>query len=199
MLDILNIAANVLLGMSAIGTGTCILLFVIVKLFNISPLAKTLSKLCILFAVTWILNIVCNVLILINTPSSPLATLGKGVAKGVKAGTVMLTKDQVITSKDQVISIKTEESNIEISIWDFAEEDGDSVQISFNGQPVSNPVVLKNTPKTITIPSKGILQIKGVKDGGNGITYAIYMPETKRTYFNSVGIDKNNIYTINNK
>lgn len=199
MLDIINIVANVLLGMSVIGTGACILLFIIVKLFNISSLTKILSILCVFFAITWIANIGCNVYILLNTPASGIATVGKGIVKNIKPGAVMLTKDQLIPSKNHVISLNTKNTNMEISIWDFAEEDGDSIQILFDGQPLSNPVELKNSPKTISIPTKGKLEIKGVKDGVANITYAIHIPETKKTYFNSVSVDGVNMYTINNK
>lgn len=199
MLDIINIVANVLLGMSIIGTGACILLFIIVKLFNISSLTKTLSILCVFFVITWILNIGCNIFVLLTTPASGIATVGKGVVKNIKPGTVVLTKDQVIPQKSHIITLNTKNTNMEISIWDFAEEDGDGIQILFDGQLISNPVELKNSPKTISIPTKGKLEVKGMKDGVANVTYAIYIPDTKKTYFNSVPVDGTNIYTINNK
>jgi hypothetical protein len=199
MLDIINIAASILLGMSIIGTCASILLFIIVKLFNISSLIKTTSRLCILFAITWILNIGCNVFVLLTTPASGIATVSKGISKNIKPGTIMLTKDQVVPQKNHIVAVNTKDANMEISLWDFAEEDGDSIQILFNGQPISNSVQLKNAPKTVSIPTKGTLQIKGVKNGVSSITYAIYIPKTKKTYFNSVSLDGTNVYTINNK
>lgn len=199
MMDIINIVASILLGMSIIGTCACVLLFIIVKLFNIESLIKTLSKLCIFFAVTWILNIVCNVFVLLTTPDSGMAKVSKSVVKDTKPGTVVLSNDTALPQKDHIIILNTKNQSIDISIWDFAEEDGDSIEILFNGQPISNLVQLKNSPKTISIPTNGTLQIKGAKDKVPSITYAIYIPETKKTYLNSVFVGTSNTYTIKNK
>ncbi|MGY0373631.1 hypothetical protein [Clostridium sp. JNZ J1-5] len=66
MLDIITIIANILLGMNIIGTLACVLLFIIVTISKSYLLRNVLSKVCILFIITWFLNISCNVFILIK-------------------------------------------------------------------------------------------------------------------------------------
>lgn len=198
MLDIVTILANILLGMSVIGTAACIMLFLAAKIFKFHFIEKIIAKLCILFAITWFVNICCNVLILILTPKTGLSTVVSSPVKNISPGQIMLSKDQVIPKKDYDISLSTTDTTMEIALWDYAEEDGDSIQISFNGQPVSNSFQLKNSPKTFSIPTKGKLEIKATKDGSNGITYALYISKTKKTYFNWSDTNGITSFTISN-
>jgi len=198
MLDILIILANILLGMSIIGTAACILLFLVAKIFKVNFIEKIITKLCILFAITWFVNISCNILILILTPKTGLSAVISSPVKNISPGQIMLSKDQAIPKKDYEISLNTTDTTMEIALWDYAEEDGDSIQISFNGQPISNSFQLRNSPKTFTIPTKGKLEITATKDGVNGITYALYISKTKKTYFNWSNSNDITSYTINN-
>lgn len=67
--DIINIVSNIFLGMSLVGTSFSIILFIIVKIFKLSFLNGILSKACILFIITWIIFIACNVYFIIAYPS----------------------------------------------------------------------------------------------------------------------------------
>lgn len=198
MLDIITILANIFLGMNVIGTAACLLLFLVVKIFKFYSLEKALFKLCILFALTWFIHIGCNVFLIIKTPKTGLSAVNSSPIKNIKPGDIMLSKDQAIPPKNYDISIATKDSTMEIALWDFAESDGDSVQVFFNGQPISNSFELKNTPRTFSVPTAGNLQVKGTKDGTKGITYALYISETKKTYFNWTDTDGANSYTIKN-
>lgn len=198
MLDIVIILANILLGMSVVGTAACIMLFLAAKIFKFHFIEKIIAKLCILFAITWFVNIGCNILILILTPKTGLSAVVSSPVKNISPGQIMLSKDQAIPKKDYEVSLSTTDTTMEIALWDYAEEDGDSIQISFNGQPVSNSFQLKNSPKTFSIPTKGKLEIKATKDGSNGITYALYISKTKKTYFNWSDTNGITSFTINN-
>jgi len=68
-------------------------------------------------------------------------------------------------------------SNSSRLVWlelrDFASEDGDVVQIASEGYQVEVP--LFNAPTRIAVPvgAQGVLTIRGVHDGGGGITVAL--------------------------
>ncbi|MDR3177531.1 MAG: hypothetical protein LBT96_00970 [Campylobacteraceae bacterium] len=47
-----------------------------------------------------------------------------------------------------------------------------------------------------TAPSVGYVRIKGVRDGGGGITYAIKYELNGVTYFNNAPINRSNTYTL---
>lgn len=51
-------------------------------------------------------------------------------------------------------------------------------------------------PETICAPSNSEVEIKGTKDGGGGITYALYVPVSGETYFNTAPLNDVNKYTI---
>lgn len=60
-----------------------------------------------------------------------------------------------------------------VKLWDFAAEDGDIVEVSTAGYQIQVP--LKNTPVEIAIPidKTHTLALKGIQDGGGGITLAL--------------------------
>ncbi len=62
--DFINIVANLFLGMSILGTITVIFLFIIFRIFKINKLIKIVPILCIIFCISWTLNIVCNIYLL---------------------------------------------------------------------------------------------------------------------------------------
>lgn len=197
--DLINIVANLFLGMSILGTIIVIFLFLILKIFKIDKLTKILPTLCIIFCISWALNIGCNIYLLLSTPQKGIDAVKKGVLKNIKPGTVMLDKDQEIPAKDYTIDINTKDTEMEIILWDFAAEDSDSIQISADGETIADSVAINNSPQTFKVPTKGTIEIKGLNDGGNGITYALYVSETKETYFNTTTVDSRNTYTIKNK
>lgn len=197
--DLINIVANLFLGMSILGTIIVIFLFLIFKIFKINKLTKVLPTLCIIFCISWALNIACNIYLLFSTPTKGIETVKKGVVKNIKPGTVMLDKDEEIPAKDYTIDISTKDSQMEILLWDFAAEDSDSIQLLVDGKSIATSVDINHNPQTFKVPTKGTIEIKGLKDGGSSITYALYVSETKETYFNTTIVDSSNIYTIKNK
>lgn len=197
--DLINIVANLFLGMSILGTIIVIFLFLIFKIFKINKLTKVLPHLCMIFCISWALNIGCNIYLLFSTPTKGIEAVKKGVLKNIKPGTVMLDKDQEIPAKDYTIDINTKDTEMEIILWDFAAEDSDSIQVLVDGEAISDSADINHNPETFKVPTKGTIEIKGLKDGGSGITYALYVSETKKTYFNTTIIDSSNIYTMKNK
>ncbi|EMJ93174.1 hypothetical protein [Leptospira alstonii] len=81
-------------------------------------------------------------------------------------------------------------------VWDFAAEDGDEVEIIVNGKPLGAPIVILNSPAVFSIPVPSVVQIRGIKDGGGGITYAVFFPGDKLAYFNVAPVGGFNTYTI---
>ncbi|WP_290702866.1 hypothetical protein [Amphritea sp.] len=73
-------------------------------------------------------------------------------------------------------SLQLEETKTElvwIKLWDFASQDGDIVEIESAGYRVQ--VLLKKEPAVIAVPVRkgGQVTMKGVSDGGGGITVAL--------------------------
>jgi hypothetical protein len=56
--------------------------------------------------------------------------------------------------------------------------------------------MIKNKPVKFTVPTVGKIEIVGTRDGGGGITYAVYYGMNHTTYFNGVDEGGNNIYTL---
>ncbi len=98
-------------------------------------------------------------------------------------------------SKDYNIATDKNYSEIKLYIWDYADEDGDCIQLFQNGYPISESFMITNAVKDISIPNTGVIQIKGIKDGSGGITYAIKI-ETGATYINILSPGNINTYTI---
>ena len=122
--------------------------------------------------------------------------LKQGVVKNIKPGTLLLSKDATGAAKDYTITVPANFSTINLQIWDYAAEDGDYVQILHNGIAVTDIFMIKNAPVSVQVPAGGVVEVKGIRDGGGGITYAIFNPETGNTYFNRAPNNGTNKYTI---
>lgn len=118
------------------------------------------------------------------------------MSASIKAGTVLATKDENFQAKDYVIVHKSDAKETKIWVWDYAAEDGDYVQILVNGTPITDAFMIKNKPREIIVPASGDVQIKGIRDGGGGITYAVRYEINGTSYFNGAGIDEFNSYTL---
>lgn len=105
-------------------------------------------------------------------------------------------KDGKIDSKDYEIIISPDTKELHLTIWDFAYEDGDYVQLLQGNKQISDPFMITNEYRTFTIPVNEPMQIKGIIDGGGGITYALYVRETGETYYNNAPKGGFNTYTI---
>lgn len=131
-----------------------------------------------------------------NVSKNIISVLKNGVAKNVKAGLLLNASDVSDTAKDYTVVIPQGISTMDLIIWDYAAEDGDYVQVIQNGVAVTEVFMIKNSPQRVTVPAGGIIEIKGIKDGGGGITYAVSITETGYTYFNRAPISGANKYTI---
>lgn len=61
---------------------------------------------------------------------------------------------------------------------------------------MTEPFVINHKPKEILVPAKGDIQIKGIRDGGGGITYAVHYELNGTNYFNSAPEGNYNTYTL---
>ena len=81
-------------------------------------------------------------------------------------------------------------------IWDFNKVDLDEVAIFVNGTPVKEKLILSDNAAAISIPVPSQVTIRGVKDIGGGISYAVKFPNNETTYFNVVSVGQSNTYTV---
>lgn len=132
----------------------------------------------------------------VDTSKAAQDALSEHVSSAISAGTVISNKDQGIEAKDYVIKHKSNDKTTKIWVWDYADEDGDYVQVIIDGKPLSDSFMIKNKPREFTIPSEGKVEIKGVKDGGGGISYAVRFEVNEKSYFNGAIDGKFNTYTL---
>jgi hypothetical protein len=123
-----------------------------------------------------------------------------GMSSKLPLGVLLYSEDESLDFGDHTIThnIKGQNST-KIWVWDFAAEDGDYVEILANGLSLGSAFMIKNKPVMITVPLPGLagtIQVKGVRDGGGGITYAVHFELVSRTYFNAAGVGENNTYTL---
>lgn len=132
----------------------------------------------------------------VDTSESAKNALENKVSTAISAGTVLLSKDENIDAKDYTITHKSDNKDMKIWVWDYASEDGDYVQVLVNGAPITDPFMIKHKPKELIVPSTGDVQIKGIRDGGGGITYAVRYEINGTSYFNGAPEGEVNTYTI---
>jgi hypothetical protein len=97
----------------------------------------------------------------------------------------------------QNYSIRTNSSlnKITLQFWDYADVDGDYIQIFQNGSAIAEPFKITHTIKNIVIENNGVIQVKGIKDGQNGISYGIKF-ESGSACINIIAEGEINTYTI---
>lgn len=132
----------------------------------------------------------------INTSDAAKDALTKKVSTSLAAGTILLANDENIGQQDYTITHKYDKNNTKIKVWDYAAEDGDYVQVLVNGSPITDAFMIKHKPVEITVPAVGEVQIKGILDGGGGITYAVRYDLNGMSYFNSAPEGEFNTYTL---
>lgn len=136
------------------------------------------------------------------TPTTFVATtdtvnaLNNKVSTSLSAGAVLLEEDKNIGPQDYTITHKYNKNDTKIWVWDYAAEDGDYVQVLVNGKPVAEAFMIKHKPVRMTVPAVGEVQIKGIRDGGGGITYAIRYDLNGTNYYNSAPEGEFNTYTL---
>lgn len=132
----------------------------------------------------------------VNTSSAAEAALKTGVSTTLQAGTILLSEDKSINQEDYTIVHKQKSEKTKIWVWDYAAEDGDYVQVLVDGSPITEAFMIKNKPLELTIPTSGEIQIKGIRDGGGGLTYAVRYELNGTTYFNTAPEGEYNTYTL---
>lgn len=132
----------------------------------------------------------------VNTTDAAKNALTDKVSTSLAAGTVLLTEDENMGQQDYTITHNYSQNDTKIWVWDYAAEDGDYVQVLVNGVPVAEAFMIKNKPVEITVPAVGEVQIKGIRDGGGGITYAVRYDLNGTNYFNSAPEGEFNTYTL---
>ncbi|NHC41058.1 hypothetical protein G6549_13870 [Bacillus sp. MM2020_1] len=101
-----------------------------------------------------------------------------------------------IGSKNFTVPVNDSGGSARMLIWDFNKEDLDEVQISVNGQSVKEKLILTKEAAAISIAVPSTVTIRGLKDHGGGISYAVKFPNNKQTYFNMVTNGTTNSYTV---
>jgi hypothetical protein len=101
-----------------------------------------------------------------------------------------------ITARDFEVTVGDSGGDAKMLIWDFNSEDSDEVQILVNGQPLKEKLILATNPAAISIPVPSTVTVKGLKDNGGGISYAVKFPNDKITYYNVVSVNAGNTYTV---
>jgi hypothetical protein len=132
----------------------------------------------------------------IDTSESARIALENKVSTAVSAGSVLLAADENVEPKDYTITHQSDAKDTRIWVWDYAAEDGDYVQVLVNGAPISDAFMIKHKPKELTVPASGEVQIKGIRDGGGGITYAVRYEANRTSYFNGAPEGEANTYTL---
>lgn len=155
----------------------------------------------ILLWVTWPLFLITLCFVVYNIMAEYIsktnqikAAIVTGSSTQLSTGTVVSKNDVELEAKDITIRHHSKASTTTLEIWDFAYEDGDMIQVFVNNQPVTEKIELLNEPIQVEVPTVGITEVRGVFDGGGGITYAVYCELDKTTYLNNAPIEGSNKY-----
>ena len=135
-----------------------------------------------------------------DTSDAAKKALKDKISTTLAAGAILLSQDENIGEQDYTLThAQTDQNSTKIWIWDYAAEDGDYVQVLVNGVPQSAPFMIKHKPVLFDLSITGLVgqvQVKGVRDGGGGITYAVHYELNKTTYFNYAPEGAFNTYTL---
>ena len=125
-------------------------------------------------------------------------TLATGVSTSLDVGVVLSASDDECETESQDYEIVNDEGveTTTIQIWDYAGVDGDYVQVLVDGEAVTDAFMITHDPVEIEVPATGSIQIKGIHDGGGGLTYAAYCELSGEIYFNNAPEGELNTYTF---
>ena len=122
--------------------------------------------------------------------------IAEQVSTSLSVGTILMSSDENIGAKDYTITHDSNQDESKIWVWDYAAEDGDYVQILVDGNPIGDAFMIKNKPQEFKVPTTGTVQVKGIRDGGGGITYAVRYELNNTNYFTSAPEGEFNTYTL---
>lgn len=154
---------------------------------------KIFGGICIAAA---IISLIFTGTLTVDTSEAARNAIKNQISTTVSAGTILSSTDENMEAKDYVITHESDAENTKIWVWDYAAEDGDYVQVLVNGTPVSDAFMTRHKPKELIVPASGDVQIKGVRDGGGGITYAVRYDINGTSYFNGTPEGEFNSYTL---
>ena len=165
-----------------------------------SPFTKRIKKGAWVLIAVAVLGIVgfnmTNTSKTVDTNDDATAALESHMSTTLAPGTKLLSEDDNYVGGDLTITHDSNDDETTLYIWDYAAEDGDYVQIFVAGTPLGDPFMIKNEPVTFQIPTVGNVQVIGTRDGGGGITYAVYYAMNHTAYFNGVDEGGKNTYTL---
>lgn len=157
---------------------------------------RPLKLLGLFCAAAFVLMLVFSSTPSVNTTDAAKNALRDKVSTSLSAGTILFGKDENIGAQDYTITHSSDKEETRIWVWDYAAQDGDYVQVLVDGVPLGDAFMIKNKPREITVPSTGNIQIKGIRDGGGGITYAVRYELNGTNYFNTAPEGEFNTYTL---
>lgn len=132
----------------------------------------------------------------VDTSEEAVSALETHISTSLAAGTKLLASDENYVGEDMTITHDSDDSETTLYVWDYAAEDGDYVQVIVNGTSLGDPFMITNVPVTFTVPTVGEIEVLGTRDGGGGITYAVYYDMNHTTYFNGMNENGSNLYTL---
>lgn len=132
----------------------------------------------------------------VNTSDDAVSAAESHMSTTLRVGTKILVEDDNYIGGDMTITHSSKEEETTIYVWDYAAQDGDYVQVYVDGVAISDPFMIKNKPVSFKIPSVCEVKVVGTRDGGGGITYAVYYDCTQTTYFNGMDQGGDNTYTL---
>ncbi len=132
----------------------------------------------------------------VDTSVAASDALVSQISTSLSIGTILLSNDETLANQNHEIIHQTSDDETVIWVWDYAAEDGDYVQVYANGKKITEVFMIKHKPVKVIVPSTGEVQIKGIRDGGGGITYAVHYEINGTTYFNTAPEGGENTYTL---
>lgn len=132
----------------------------------------------------------------VDTSDKAASAIESHMSTTLAAGTKLMSEDDDYVGDDLTITHDSSDDETTLYVWDYAAEDGDYVQVVANGNPLGEPFMIKNKPVSFKVPTVGEVQVIGTRDGGGGITYAVYYEMNHTTYFNGVDQGGSNTYTL---
>lgn len=131
-----------------------------------------------------------------DTSQAAKDAMKSGVSTTITQGTIIDLDVYEAGIKDYTITHNSNTKESKIWVWDYADVDGDYVQVLVDGIPVSEVFMVKNKPKEFIVPVEAEVQVKGVKDGIGGISYAVRYEINGTSYFNQTPEGQANTYTL---
>lgn len=165
-----------------------------------SAFTKRIKKDAWILLVAGIIGMVAYTMIdtskFVDTSDDAASAIESHMSTSLAAGTKLMASDDNYIGGDLTITHNSNANETTLYVWDYAAEDGDYVQVIVDGTALGDPFMIKNKPVTFTVPTICEVQVVGTRDGGGGITYAVYYDMNHTTYFNGVEQGGNNTYTL---